>query len=158
MRNAGFKSMRYSTDRTFADKAKPVYICRNCETWHDPIWHDRAKRMGEPHFCKQCGRVGDFEYFQSSGEAKWWVRLLRRQEDGLIRELERQYRIPLIACHKDTGKPVAFGDYYADFRFYDVANGKRVIAECKPGAELTYESRIKIGCAIAMGYEIEFLT
>lgn len=158
MRNAGYKSLRFSTDRTFADKAKPVYICKACREWHDPVWHARLDRSGEPPMCRKCGRIANFDYFQSTGEAKWWMKLLRRQDDGLIRELERQYKIPLLACHRETGKPVAFGDYYADFRYFDVERDKRVIAECKPGGEMTYESRIKIACVEAMGVEIEFLT
>lgn len=150
-RNGGFggwQGMRRSTDRTWADAAIETHICRGCDEWH----HGK-----KPAACSKCGRM-DFESFGSKGEAKWWVRLLARQERGEIAELERQFRIRLLTVHHRTGKPVAWGEYVADFRWLDTATGERVVAECKPGGGMTYESQLKVRCCEAMGIPIEMLT
>lgn len=147
--NPGDWRRRYtSKDRTFADKAIAVHICRGCMEWH------QGKK---PAACRKCGRM-DYESFKSIGEAKWWVKLLHRVEAGAIRDLRRQIQIPLLTVHHRTGKPVAWADYYADFAWTDVATGERVIAECKPGGSLTYESQLKLRCVEAMGIPVEALT
>lgn len=149
MAQSGAWKGRYtSKDRTFADKAIAVHICRGCGEWHE-----RAK----PAACGKCGRM-DFDDFPSKGEAMWWVKLLRRQERGEIDQLERQVRIPLVTVHRDTGKPVWFADYIADFRWRDVPTGERITAECKPGGQLTYESQLKLRCVEAAGILVTALT
>lgn len=144
----GWQKMHRSTDRTYADKAIAAHICRGCMAWHSGA---------KPAACTTCGRM-DFESFQSQGEAKWWMKLLRRQESGQISGLERQHRIDLLTVHHRTGKPVVFATYVADFRWKDTATGELVVAECKPGAAMTYESQLKIRCVESMGIPIEMLT
>lgn len=142
-----WKTQRRSTDRTFSVKAKPVHICRGCGNWHTGA---------KPAACVICGRM-DYESFQSTGEAKAWARLVQRVAIGQIRELERQYRIPLLTVHHRTGKPVEWAVYVADFRYFDMASGERKVVECKPGGGMTYESQLKIRCVEAMGIPVEII-
>lgn len=144
----GWQGMRRSTDRTFADSAIKVHICRGCGEWHEGA---------KPAVCRACGRL-DFDDFPSKGEATAWMKLLRRQEAGQISELERQVRIPLLTVHQRTGKPVEWAVYVCDFRWLDVETGERITAECKPGGGMTYESSLKIRCAEAQGIKITMLT
>lgn len=154
---ADWQKLGHSTDQTFAQHARPAYICRGCDTFNDPRW-DRVKdKPMPPASCKSCGRM-DFDFFPSQGEAKWWMKLRRRVEAGQIAELERQVRIPLLTVHQRTGKPVEFAVYVADFRWLDVASGERVTAEAKPGGRMTYESQIKIRCVEASGIPVTILT
>lgn len=137
-----------SKDRTFANSAIKVHICRGCNEWHEGA---------KPAACRKCGRM-DYDDFPSKGEALWWAKLLRRQELGQIDRLERQVRIPLLTVHHATGKPVWWADYIADFRWRDVPTGGMVWAECKPGGQLTYESQLKLRCVEAMGIPVIALT
>jgi hypothetical protein len=146
-KRGGWSGRYTSKDRTFADRAIQVHICRGCG-----LWMEGAK----PTACA-CGRM-DYDTFPSKGEARWWMKLRQREQAGLIRELERQVRIPLVTVHHATGKPVWFADYIADFRWLDVATGERVTAECKPGGNLTYESQLKLRCVEAMGIPVTALT
>lgn len=146
-KGGGWAGLRHSTDQTFAKHAISVHICRGCG-----MWHEGAK----PVACT-CGRM-DYDSFPSKGEAKTWAKLLQRQRAGLISELERQVRIPLLTVHQRTGKPVEWGTYVADFRWLDLETGERVLAECKPGGRMTYESQLKIRCVEAMGIPVTMLT
>lgn len=147
-KSGGWKGFGRSTDQTFAQHAIAVHICRGCGLWHE------GKK---PAACLSCGRM-DFESFQSKGEAKTWAKLVQRQRAGLITELERQIRIPLLTVHHRTGKPVEWAVYIADFRWLDVETGDRILAECKPGGRTTYESQLKIRCVEAMGIPVTMLT
>lgn len=144
----GWKGARQSKDRTFASSAIKVHVCAGCGLWAE------GKK---PAACLGCGRM-DFITFPSKGEAKWWAKLRQREMAGLIRELERQVPIDLLTVHHRTGKPVAWGRYIADFRWFDVEKGERVVAECKPGGGMTYESQLKIRCVEGMGIPVEILT
>lgn len=135
-------------NRTFADKAIEAHICRGCGLWMDGR---------KPPACPDCGRM-DFDSFPSKGEAKAWMKLRRREINGEIDQLERQVQIPLLTVHHETGKPVRWGTYVADFRWRDVATGQRVTAECKPGGAMTYEAELKIRCVEAQGIPVEILT
>lgn len=148
MAYGGWKGMRRSTDTTFAKQAIAVHVCAGCGLWHE------GKK---PAACLSCGRL-DFESFQSKGEARWWAKLLLRVRGNLIRDLQRQVRIDLLTVHHRTGKPVVWGVYVADFAWTDVETGERVVAECKPGGAMTYESQLKVRCVEAMGLPIEMLT
>jgi hypothetical protein len=147
-KGGGWKGFGRSTDQTFAKHAIAVHICRGCG-----LWTTGAK----PSACSICGRM-DFDDFPSKGEAKAWARLLQREKIGEIAELERQVRIPLLTVHHRTGKPVEWAVYVADFKWLDVASGDRVLAECKPGGRMTYESALKIRCVEAMGIPVTMLT
>lgn len=146
-KSGGWQNFRHSTDQTFAQHAIKVFICRGCGHWHERV---------KPAACT-CGRM-DYDEFPSRGEAKAWMRLRLRVERGEISDLERQVRIPLLTVHHRTGKPVAWGDYVADFRWRDVQTGETVLAECKPGGQMTYESQLKIRCVEAMGIPVTMLT
>jgi hypothetical protein len=144
----GWSGRYTSKDRTFANKAIPAHICRGCLAWFDGA---------KPAACKMCGRM-DFEDFKSGGEAKWWMKLLRRVDAGVIRDLRREVSIDLLTVNHRTGKPVVWGRYVADFQWVDVKTGNKVVAECKPGGDLTYESQLKLRCVEAMGIPVEALT
>lgn len=148
MKSGNWKGRYTSKDRTFADRAIETHICRGCLLWHT------GKK---PAACSACGRM-DFESFKSKGEATWWMKLLRRQEAGKIKDLRRQIKIDLLTVHHRTGKPVAWGAYYADFAWTDLETGEKIIAECKPGGDLTYESQLKLRCVEAMGIPVMALT
>lgn len=152
-----WRRFHHSTDRTFASKAKAVYICRGCGAWNDPRWDDVKGKPMPPAACLACHRM-DFDHFQSRGEAKTWAKLLQRQAAGQIADLERQVPIDLLTVNHATGKPVVFARYIADFRWRDVASGDRIVGECKPGGALTYESQLKIRCVEAMGIPVTILT
>jgi hypothetical protein len=128
--------------------AVTVHICSGCGLWHE------GKK---PPACLACGRM-DFITFGSKGEAKMFARLEQRQRVGMISELERQVRIPLLTVHHATGKPVEFATYVADFRWRDCRTGDRIVAEFKPRAGMSYDASLKIRCCEAMGIPVEILT
>ena len=149
----GWRKGSSSKDRTFANKAIRVHICRGCGVWHE------GKK---PPACIGCGRM-DFDTFDSKGEAMRWMKLIQLQQAGLIRELERQVSIDLLTVHHRTGKPVVWGRYVADFRYFDIEKNARIVAEYKPGdgrgdPRMTYEAELKIRCVESMGIPVEIFT
>ncbi len=143
----GWKGFASSINRSdIAKRAIAVHICRGCAYWSE------GKK---PAACVACGRM-DFDSFQSKSEAKWWVRLLKRQERGHIDQLEKQVRIPLLTVDHATGKPVQFAVFVADFRWREA--GERIVAEVKPAAGMSYDAQLKIRCCEAMGIPVQLLT
>ncbi len=138
----------YANRSDIAKTAIAIHICRGCG-----LWHERAK----PAACLSCGRM-DFDDFQSKGEAQRWAALLLRQRGGLIAELERQVKIDLLTVNHQTGKPVVWGYYLADFRYRDVETGERVTEEYKPGGSMSYDAALKLRCVEAMGIKITVVT
>jgi hypothetical protein len=153
----GWQRSRMVERSAIKGMAKEVWICRACGEWNGARWDKVKGKSLPPPECSVCGRM-DFEHFQSEGEAKYWMRLVRRQEDGIIAELERQYRIPLLTVHHATGKPVWWADMVADFRWLDVKTGQRIVAEYKPRDLMSYDAQLKIRCAEAMGIPIEIVS
>lgn len=99
----------------------------------------------------------DFRHFHSKSEAKRWAALRLMEEQGLIRELETQVRIPLLTVNHQTGKPVEWAVFVADFRYLN-ERGERIVEEYKPSGGLTYESQLKIRCCEAMGIPVTIVS
>lgn len=150
-----WKGRGVSTDKTWANLAKPVYICRGCELWNEARFDPIKKKDQPPAVCPQCGRM-DFDHFHSKGEAGRYMALKRMQDAGRISELQTQWPIALIVMSLD-GKPVKFATYYVDFRYLD-GTGARILEEYKPREGMTYESQLKIRAAEAMGYIINIVS
>lgn len=140
-----------------AAMAVQVWVCHGCLRFNYGRWDAVKGKIMKPPHCSDCHRM-DFEYFQSKGEAEFWMKLLHRAAEGRVKEIERQYRINLVAVHKDTGKPVVVKVFLLDFRWWDVDEERRVWAEYKPVDGMSYDAEIKIEWARAMGYPIEIVS
>ena len=58
-KGGGYRNMGYSTDRTFANAAIKVFICRGCGAWHERT---------RPITCT-CGRM-DFDDFPAAARPR----------------------------------------------------------------------------------------
>nr|WP_010400599.1 DUF1064 domain-containing protein [Paracoccus sp. TRP] len=93
--------------------------------------------------------------FDSQKEAHRWGVLRMLQRNGLIRDLQRQLRIPLRGA---DGKPLRFvpsgrpAFYVADFAYHDVPKGVDVIEDVK-GVQ-TPEFKLKRAILASQGVEI----
>ncbi len=141
---------------SIASKARPAWICTNCQRWSDGAYDQRLGRVAPPRQCEGCGRL-QFDYFQSQGEAKCWLRLKLLERQGEISELERQIRIPLLAYNLATNSPVEFATFVLDFRYRE-REGQRVNLEYKPRSGMSYDALLKIKAAESMGIPITLST
>lgn len=89
--------------------------------------------------------------FASALEARRWVVLRQRQRLGLIRDLERQPRFPLIV----EGALVT--TYVADFRYRDAA-GRTVIEDAKGYKTPAYKIKKRLFEALNKNLEIAEVT
>lgn len=106
-----------------AKLAIAIYVCDRCG-----LWVGAAK----PAQCKACGAM-NFVRFDSKAEAQRWAELELAQKAGVISELRRQVRFPLLAyATGQDGKPVKVCDYVADFTYRK--DGALVVEDCKGGA------------------------
>ena len=93
--------------------------------------------------------------FDSQKEAHRWGVLRLLQRNGLIRDLQRQVRIPLRGA---DGNPLRFvpsgraAFYVADFAYHDVPKGVDVIEDAK-GVQ-TPEFKLKRAILASQGVEI----
>lgn len=154
-KSGGWKGRGRLERGAIASMAKVVYVC-DCGTWNDPQWDAIKEKNLPPRECVSCHRM-TFTYFQSRGEAAEWASLLLLQRQGIISELERQVRIPLLTIHHDTGKPVEWAVFVADFRWKD-ADGNRIVAEYKPKSGMSYDAELKIRCCEAQGIPVRIIT
>lgn len=105
-------------------KFNAVYRCDSCGV------HQGKKK---PIQClnKDCGSIGPFTFFHSTGEANRYATLLLYVKAGKISDLRTQVRFPLFTINPD-GMKQKVCDYVADFEYND-ENGKRVVEEFKGG-------------------------
>ncbi len=89
-------------------KAKRVWICDACATWHDTM---PGKKNG-PRACKQCG--GFCRHFPSQAEARKYMELRMLQQHGAISDLKCQ---PVFHIEVNG---VRLGKYIADFQYTDL--------------------------------------
>lgn len=156
-RTGGWKGRGRIERGAIAAMAHPVYICRGCGLWNEPRWDAVKSKPMPPPACLGCHRM-DFDFFRSKGEAKYWAKLQQRQRAGLIEELEREVRIPLLTVDHRTGKPVEWATYVADFRYRDLESGDRKVEEFKPSGGMSYDAQLKIRCCEAMGIPVAIVT
>lgn len=113
-----------------------------------PVEHKRRKYRNRT-------AVVDGVRFDSQKEAHRWGILRILQSSGLIRDLQRQVRIPL---HGADGQPLRFipsgraAFYIADFAYHDVPKGVDVIEDAK-GIQ-TPEFKLKRAILASQGVEI----
>lgn len=74
--------------------------------------------------CPAC-RGTDILRFDSGAEAKYWDRLRERERAGLVAEIERQVRFPIVI----EGKRIT--TWRCDFRFLDLTDGRRRVIDVK---------------------------
>lgn len=122
-------------------KAIRVYICASCG-----VWHERNK----PAQCIGCGMMV-FDVFDSKTEAKRWAALGQQARMGLISDLRRQVKFPLMTIGKQ-GLATEFAYYLADFVY--VQDGERVIEDSKGGG-VSPDARLKLACMQAMGLTVK---
>lgn len=119
-----------------------VYVCRGCGLRYETI---------KPVQCS-CGRM-DFTSFDSKGEANRWARLEMMERAGMISELTRQVRFPLMATRID-GLQVKVAEYVADFCY--IEKGEQVIEDFKGG--ITDVASLKLRWMEAVGLPVRIST
>ena len=113
-----------------------------------PVEHKRRKYRNKT-------AIVDGVRFDSQKEAHRWGVLRLMQRSGLIRDLQRQVRIPLRGA---DGNPLRFvpsgraAFYVADFAYHDVPKGVDVIEDVK--GFVTPDYKLKKAILASMGIEI----
>lgn len=97
-----------------------IWTCRACRAWHEK---KRPKR------CEQCGHA-EFLHYDSAGEARWFVGLMRELDNGLIADLSHHPRYP-IHIDGPAGVIKVF-EYVADAEY--VRDDELVTGDFKPKA------------------------
>lgn len=116
-----FKGIGRASGAAIGALAVKVFECNGCHAQH---------RGSKPAQCLACGRL-DFAKIDSLAEATRLGELRLLQHAGLISDLEKQVRFPLLAHHPD-GKPRVVGHYIADFVYQ--RDGAQVIEDAKGSA------------------------
>lgn len=83
-------------------KARHVYVCERCRTWHD---------NGKPVQCRDCGNL-TFIHFPAKSEAKRFAELCLEEKLGDVTDIELQ---PTFILSASNGAKV--GTWRADFRY-----------------------------------------
>jgi hypothetical protein len=125
--------------------ARKVYICRGCG-----FWHQDAK----PKQCHICGRM-DYDYFDSTGEAKRYATLELLQRAGEISDLRRQVPLKLLTIGRN-GLAVQWGTFIVDAAY--VENGEQVYEDFKPFNGMSPDSALKLRCLEAQGIRVRLHT
>lgn len=97
------------------------WTCRKCRAWHD---------APKPKRCQVCQHA-DFLHYDSAGEARWFVGLMRELDRGDIAELQHHPRFP-ITIEGPQG-PVRVCEYVADGEF--IRKGVLITGDFKPKAK-----------------------
>lgn len=103
-------------------QSKKVWTCLACRGWHD---------APKPTLCQWCEHKA-FLYYDSAGEARWFVGLMRELDHGAIAELAHHPRYPIHVCQVDVRAHIQVFEYVADAEY--VRDGMRVTADFKPKA------------------------
>ena len=117
---------RFKSKMDGIQRAKRVWICDACNTWH---------RIKPNNKTCHCGSQ-DVLYFPSEIEAKRYPELKLLQRSGVISRLKTQVRFKCVVEKK------LVCTYIADFVYND-KNGRIVVEDVKPKIFRTNEFRIK---------------
>lgn len=123
-------------------RAKRVYVCKMCETWHT---------SGKPTRClDQNCRHDDFIHFGSHAEARRYAELRLLENHGNISKLELQPSFPIDM------NGVKICTYRADFAYHK--GSERIVEDVKPKGFMTDVAKLKIKLASAQyGVEIKIV-
>lgn len=143
MAGKGWRSLGRASGSSVGKIAVKCQVCRGCGLQY------RGKK---PDQCQSCGRM-DFTTYDSIGEANRWATLEMLERAGVISELQRQVRFPLMAARAD-GLAVKVGEYIADFCY--VEDGKQIIEDFK-GA-ITDVAALKLRWMQAMSLTVRITT
>lgn len=139
----GWRSIGRASGAQVGKIAIRVHVCRGCGAQH------KGKK---PAQCLACHRM-DFTTFDSQGEATYFAGLEMQERAGLIKNLQRQVRFPLMA-HRQDGLGAVVGHYIADAVFE--RDGQIVISDYK-GA-MTDVAALKLRWMASMGLPVEVVT
>lgn len=78
--------------------------------------------------------------FASRREGRRFLELQLLEKAGIIRDLELQPRFPLTVVREATGEVIDVGRFTGDFRYVDVATGKRIVEDVKSPATAATEA------------------
>ncbi len=99
--------------------SKKVWTCRACRAWHD---------APKPSRCQVCNHP-EFLFFDSAGEARYFVGLLRSLDQQIVTELLHHPHYPINIFGVDG--VVEVFHYVADFEYLDHA-AQVVTGDFKP--------------------------
>lgn len=139
----GWRSIGRASGARIGSIAVKTYVCNGCGL------HHKGKK---PYQCSSCGRM-DFTFFDSIDEANRWAQLCLMEKSGLISDLVRQVRFPLMAARAD-GLAVKVGEYVADYCY--VEDGEQIIEDRK-GA-MTDVAALKLRWMESMGLPVRVTT
>lgn len=154
--------MKASTRVSGADmgsRAITVYVCSRCGTHHErPNWWPKDKRQAPAH-CMDvaCGNI-EFIRFPSRVEAQRYAYLKRRERLGEIESLELQVPFDLLTMHSENGLAVKFGQYVADFQYYDLIAERWVIEDQKAGNQMDAGAKLKLRIMEVSGRPVTVIT
>lgn len=143
MSRRGWRSIGRASGAQVGKIAVRCYVCEGCGLQH---------RGTKPPQCTSCGRM-DFTRFDSVGEANYYAKLSMMQCAGMIWNLQRQVRFPLMA-HRQDGLGVVVGHYVADAVYED----KEGIHICDYKGAMTDVAALKIRWMESMGLPVTVVT
>ncbi len=103
--------------------SKKVWTCIACRAWHD---------APKPKRCQVCNHPA-FLYYDSAGEARYFVGLMRAQDAGELDELQHHPAFP-ITIFGVNGLVEVF-KYVADFEYVALPGRELVVGDFKPRAK-----------------------
>lgn len=122
------KRSKFATRLQGYAMSRHVWTCRKCRAWHE---HKKPKR------CDQCQHP-EFLHYDSAGEARWFVGLMRGLDAGTLHDLVHHPRYPIHVCQVDVRAHIKVFDYVADaeYEILPLGNRKRelVTGDFKPKA------------------------
>jgi len=136
-------------------RAIPTYVCSRpgCEVHHRAQMVDG--KFQAPHHCIGCGGMV-FDRFDSTSEANRWAALRLQEKAGMISNLRRQVRFPLMTI-APNGMQIKVADFIADYVY--VRDGEEVVEDRKPRAGIDPTSALKLRwMAAQMGREVLITT
>lgn len=143
MAKKGWRAIGRASGSAVGKIAVRCFVCRGCGVQF------RGKK---PDQCQHCGRM-DFTTYDSVGEANRWATLEMMERAGVISDLQRQIRFPLMAARPD-GLAAKVGEYIADFAY--IEDGRQIIEDYK-GA-MTDVAALKLRWMEAMGLPVRITT
>jgi len=110
-----------------------IWTCLACRAWHE---------KKKPPCCERCGGKS-FLHYDSHGEARWFVGLMRELDAGNIEELEHHPRYPIhVALVPNLACTTRVFEYVADAEY--VRAGMLITADFKPKAEAGLDPVFKL--------------
>ncbi len=113
---------RFGTRLAGYAKSCKVWTCLKCRAWHE---------TKKPLRCTLC-QHHEFLHYDSAGEARWFVGLMRQQDEDELVDLEHHPRFPIYVTGPGGLHHVC--DYVADASFVRSADLEAIVADFKPRA------------------------